>query len=120
MSEGTAKKRIKLKLGMPSSKNGTPQGSRAGSPDLGPPRNGTGVNVVKAGSRAGSPDAGGPAAVRKGRKSRLAFTLIAEVLTAYRHLRLLPYCRRTKGSYSSRRHLGRRSVEDLQEPSGGR
>lgn len=50
MSDGTReKKRIKLKLGMPS-KNGTPQGSRSGSPEI------SNANAVKAGgSHAGSP-----------------------------------------------------------------
>ena len=48
MSDG-AQKRVKLKLGMPS-KNGTPQGSRSGSPEA------PNANAAKAGgSRAGSP-----------------------------------------------------------------
>lgn len=81
MSEGTAKKRIKLKLGMPSPQNGTPQGSRAGSPDTGPPRNGSGANPANVGSRAGSPDAGAPAAARKGTISTPLFTLHADILT---------------------------------------
>ena len=50
MSDGAReKKRVKLKLGMPS-KNGTPQGSRSGSPDV------PNANSAKAGgSRAESP-----------------------------------------------------------------
>ena len=50
MSDGAReKKRVKLKLGMPS-KNGTPQGSRSGSPEV------PNANAAKAGgSRAGSP-----------------------------------------------------------------
>ena len=50
MSDGAReKKRVKLTLGMPS-KNGTPQGSRSGSPEV------PNVNAAKAGgSRAGSP-----------------------------------------------------------------
>ncbi len=50
MSDGT-RKRIKLKLGQPS-KNGTPQGSRSGSPDL---SNATTVRNAQGISRPGSP-----------------------------------------------------------------
>ncbi|KAL2058033.1 hypothetical protein ABVK25_001651 [Lepraria finkii] len=56
MSDGAReKKRVKLTLGMPS-KNGTPQGSRSGSPEV------PNVNAAKAGgSRAGSPVSSRPA-----------------------------------------------------------
>ena len=54
MSEGT-RRRVRLKLGMPS-KNGTPQGSRSGSPEV--PNAIAAVLPTKTGkvnSRAGSP-----------------------------------------------------------------
>ena len=54
MSEGT-RRRVRLKLGMPS-KNGTPQGSRSGSPEV--PNATAAVPPTKPGkvnSRAGSP-----------------------------------------------------------------
>ena len=54
MSDGT-RRRVRLKLGMPS-KNGTPQGSRSGSPEA--PNAAAAVPTTKTGkvnSRAGSP-----------------------------------------------------------------
>ena len=54
MSDGT-RRRVRLKLGMPS-KNGTPQGSRSGSPEV--PNAAVAVPPTKIGkvnSRAGSP-----------------------------------------------------------------
>ena len=54
MSDGSRKKRTSLKLSMPASKNGSPQGSRGGSPEV---KGGdVGIGKKASGDKAGSPD----------------------------------------------------------------